>query len=724
MRRALWAAAGAVMLALSCTAPGWADVAGGGTQGWNATWRTGAPASSQAVAVAPDGSTVFVTGSTEFGPDGDSGTLAYDARTGEKRWADSYPAGPGRGSGHAITVSPNGKRVYVAGSVSCPTCSTGSDDAIFVNAYNAANGDLLWSKRYAALGGTGMSVVTSADGSELFVAGQVAGGLGSVTIAYDPADGRRLWAVEDGDRPAYGDALAVTPDGSTVLVTATGSGGGESCFSSGGFHTVAYDATTGDHRWSSLFTMDDPSFCGVATSLAMSPDGSRVFVSGYGGHRVGPYESGTVAYDVATGAQSWSVTDDAISVVGGDTNIPLAVTSDGSKVIETGTDCSAYPACPLSTVAYDTSTGERQWRTTYDAGGEGYAQGLTLSPNGSTAYVTGQWTSSCFAPCETAQIAAPVVAYDTATGAEEWATTYEDNVASDIATSPDGGSLYLAGTFTGSTSAARVALVGGKPAACSTTCGYSTTRFSTTAGPGRFEESSASVTYDHWRTVFAGTALGGAYRSSNVAGSTATITTPAVTALTWVSRKGPAQGRARVTIDGHRTRVVNLYASTPASRSIAFTGLTDRPHTVRITVLGRAAANSKGTAVALDALRFHKGTGVVQESSAAVRYDGWRARHDRPASGHAYRTTTSPSARVSFGFSGRSLTWVTATGSRYGRARVLIDGKAHPVALHAVGASRKATFTFGGLSRGKHRLTIRALGSGGLVVDAFVVRGR
>src|SRR5262249_53646155 len=44
----------------------------------------------RAVAVSPDGATVFVTGVNYFGRGPDYGTVAYDAATGAQRWASRY----------------------------------------------------------------------------------------------------------------------------------------------------------------------------------------------------------------------------------------------------------------------------------------------------------------------------------------------------------------------------------------------------------------------------------------------------------------------------------------------------------------------------------------------------------------------------------------------------------------------------------------------------------
>src|SRR6266849_1515050 len=63
------------------------------------------------VAVSPDESTVFVTGSSAGVTSGaDYATVAYNAASGAQPWASRY-SGPGRGDDYSVSVavSPNGR---------------------------------------------------------------------------------------------------------------------------------------------------------------------------------------------------------------------------------------------------------------------------------------------------------------------------------------------------------------------------------------------------------------------------------------------------------------------------------------------------------------------------------------------------------------------------------------------------------------------------------------
>jgi PQQ-like domain len=729
----------ALVLVLLTGTGAWADASGGGTQRWSASYRFGTSAFSTATALSPDGSTVFVTGTTPLAVGSTRGrftTLAYDASTGAERWVANYPGGssPETGQGTALAVSPDGSTLFVTGSSVCPSSSCG--DLAFRGystvAYDAATGTREWVARYGTEGGA-RSIGVSPDGSTLFVNGSAELG-GSATVAYDPSTGDQLWAVESDDRaPPLPGALSASSDSSMVYVVGTAEVPG-ACTSNTGVHTTAYDAADGTVRWSSYHQMASDDFCGTATDVGMSPDGSKVFVTGYGGLSDGSstYGTGILAYDALAGTELWARHNDDIRVFDGDIAIPLGVSPDGSKVFVLSNDCdSPCPRKPFVTVAHDVATGDRLWESRYDGGGRGFANDLGVSPDGSAVFVTGQETLPCFDPCQVPQVNAPLVAYDAGTGNERWATTYADNVATALAVSPDGSSVYLAGSFTASASTQRVGARSGRTTAtsCSDTCGYSTAGYNIGPGPGRVQDADHPVRYNGWRTVFHKTAVGGAYRASQVGGATATFRTPKVRSVKWLTHLGPDQGKARVFIDGRPKGTFNLYDPTAGARSFTFDGLARRAHTVKVKVLGTKATASTGTWVAVDGFEVRVGIPIRQESSPRIRYDSWAGETRSAASGRSYRESNSPTARISLDFTGRTVRWITATGPAYGRARVVIDGKAHTVDLYRRTRNWRVPITFTGLSRGEHRLTVRPLGrknasstSTNVVVDAFVVR--
>src|SRR5947207_1760071 len=102
-----------------------------------------------AVGVSPDGSTVYVTGSS-LGGSGtydDYATMAYDAATGSERWVSRFNGSASREDGAAaLAVSLDGSTVYVTGS-SRDRDSRGGDNYATV-AYDAATGTQLWLTGY------------------------------------------------------------------------------------------------------------------------------------------------------------------------------------------------------------------------------------------------------------------------------------------------------------------------------------------------------------------------------------------------------------------------------------------------------------------------------------------------------------------------------------------------------------------------------------------------
>jgi hypothetical protein len=727
VRRAL--AAGAVAVFVSCVVwsgdRAWASVSGG-SQRWTAGYQSGGPAFSYAVGVSPDGSSVFVSGTTVYGSSapGRSATLAYDAVTGTEKWVATYGSSSDpeqRDRATRLAVSPDGSNVFVTGESSCFSgCGGSSFTGWSTVAYDASTGAQLWVARYAAEVGA-YSIAVSPDGSKVFVNGQEDGGQASATVAYDASTGQQLWAIQSDGLPVYWSALAVSPDSSTVFVATTAPN--VPC----GYRAVAYDASDGSARWSALY----PNCDGAATALALSGDGATVFVTGYG-----DLGSATVAFDALTGTQVWAAEEDQIRVVDGDTRIPLAVSADGSKVFVSGYDCTG--ACldqPFSTVAYDGSTGDRLWVSRYRSGGRNYPNDLAVSADGSKVFVTGQETLPCYSPCTVSQVNAPLVAYDASSGNELWVADYENNLGWALAVSPAGSNVYLAGTFTTSAAASlRATAREGRldevrfSSPCSpSACGYSTAAFNTGPGPGTSQDRDPSLRYNGWRGFFHKTALGGAYRASRVRGETATYRTPRTRSVVWLTHLGPNRGKARVRIDGRSKGTFDLYRPTASARSFTFTGLTQAPHTVQIEVLGTKAASSKGTGVALDG--FKVGGNITVESSPRIRYETWAGMSRPAASGGSYRKSGSPAAKVSFAFSGRSIAWVTATGPAYGRARVVIDGVVRTVDLYRRTHSWRARIWFNGLSSGRHEITLTPLGrkhpasrATSVVFDAFLVR--
>jgi hypothetical protein len=733
VRRVLGTVACALLLTSMAGTPVAADTAGGGGQRWTVGYLQGAPAYATGVVTSPTGQSVFVTGDSSAGQGGRMATVAYDATSGEQQWAATYPAVDDGtfARPHEVATTPDGSVLLVSGFVSCGRGCDGTKFEGFATiAYDAATGAELWASRFAATGGLVNGLAVSPDGSTVVI-NESDGLEGTATVAYDATNGDELWQVTGSKAIAYyGGGLAISPDGSTVYVTDTAPTDEGPCYSSGGYLTRAYDVTDGSLRWSTTAPVADAFHCGTPTDLALSADGTSLVVTGYAS-TAGPqglYGSGTVAFDTATGAPLWTVADNSILVVPGDTYISLGLSPDGSQVFVSGDDCADHPDCDFATMSLDTATGERQWLSGYDGGGRGYEQDLAVSPDGSSVFITGQESLPCYSDCVFSGVNAPLVAYDAQSGDERWATVYPENYGQALAVSPDSASVYLVGSFATSTASARTG-AGARARACSDHCGYATTRYNTGPGAGTVEDSATSMGYAGWRGSYDEHAVGGAYRASREAGASASFRTPRTARVSWLTQQGPDQGRARLFVDGKARGTYDLYDATRSAREVTITGLDRTRHTLRVQVLGTRNAASSNTWVAVDGFGYRAEDGLTQESEPDIRYDAWTGHTRRAASGGSFRASGSRGSSVSLDFRGRSIRWITATGGSFGRARVVIDGTPHRVDLFRRTTTWRVPVTFRGLGRGEHHLTIRPLGSKArgssstrVVVDALVVR--
>jgi len=175
-----------------------------------------------AVTVSPDSSLVFVTGhAIGISSDEDYVTVAYDAAAGVTRWLRRYN-GPGNGvdDANALAVSPDGNTVFVTGD------SDSINPDIATIGYDAHTGATLWVMRYGRPrggGDEGNAMTVSFDGAKVFVAGSTeqTQSVDYTTLAIDAATGRHLWDAHlDGPTHGYDEAtaIAVSPNATRVFV--------------------------------------------------------------------------------------------------------------------------------------------------------------------------------------------------------------------------------------------------------------------------------------------------------------------------------------------------------------------------------------------------------------------------------------------------------------------------------------------------------------------------
>jgi hypothetical protein len=376
---------------------------------------------------------------------------------GAQVWVARYN-GPADGGdvGRSVAMSPDGTRVFVTGDSWGGIPGTANDYGTI--AYDAGNGAKLWIRLYIGPGGNenkndhAASVAVSPDGARVFVTGRSAQVSGApydfATLAYDSVSGDQLWVSRysgSWDDEAY--ALAVSPDGAKVFVTGRSDAPGGHL----GYGTVAYDSRNGTQLWARSYN-GVGNGADVSLSLSPSPDGSKLFVTGWSDGFGFNRDYATIAYDTVSGAQLWvsryngpeNSVDEAASVI---------ASSDGSKVFVTGHSWSGESFADYATIAYDASSGAELWLTRYNGPGgyetnDDYATSLAVSPDGSKVFVTG----TSHGPGSSNNRDYATVAYNAGSGAQLWVMRYSrsllisgDDQAFSLALSPDGSRVFVTG---------------------------------------------------------------------------------------------------------------------------------------------------------------------------------------------------------------------------------------------------------------------------------------
>src|SRR5579875_364893 len=248
-----------------------------------------------AEAVSPDGSTVFVTGQVRLTvhlshPE----IIAYNAATGAQLWQSEDTAVNGDFGG--IAVSSDGSTVYASGSGK-PTGGKGNH-AVAV-AYNAATGAAVWSQSVGK-NGEGASIIAAQDGSAVYITGYDSCGQPVndcyLIAAFDPSTGASLWTDQVPNNGSAG-GIVESPDGSTLYVTGSVTPRG---LLDSQYSTMSINAATGAVNWTTAYEVPGSAYAG---SIAVSPDGSTVYVTGEAEVSGSSYR--TIAYNAATGAKLW-----------------------------------------------------------------------------------------------------------------------------------------------------------------------------------------------------------------------------------------------------------------------------------------------------------------------------------------------------------------------------------------------------------------------------------
>ncbi len=267
----------------------------------------------RAIAVSPDGRTVFVTGEGSLGY---YTTVAYAAATGQQEWVSNYRAG----WANALAISPDGRTLFVTGDAAHKPSGIGYGTI----AYDARTGTQRWYRNYAPAPGNidAKAVQVSPDGRTVYVTGEADNQFG--TVAYSTATGARRWASRWSNSASGEDvatAIAVSPGAGAVYVTGYA---GTTLYGNRrpDIVTVGYSARTGARRWVREYHAPGP--CrNVPVAVAVGQGGRSVFVAGFSttaepsGNR--PCDAGlvTIAYGAAAGKQLWLARVPGAAAAGG-----------------------------------------------------------------------------------------------------------------------------------------------------------------------------------------------------------------------------------------------------------------------------------------------------------------------------------------------------------------------------------------------------------------------
>jgi hypothetical protein len=358
------------------------------------------PAAPRDLVVSPDGKRVYVLARADNPSTGipdyltlaysQSGQLLWDERYDDPQHQQDFPA--------AIALSPNGSSVYVTGdsyggrTTQCgPGFEYDQQDVVTV-AYSKA-GERRWVRRYdnpIHSHDNGFDIAVDPASGDVFVAAGTAPDCAAQTmvLAYH-ADGSPAWRHVD---PTVN---AVRDIGWWIAVGATGKlfvGGTQSpTDSTDRFRLAAYSRTTGERLW--LRTHEDHRYATTAPiTFAIGP-GDRLYVGGYTGSESGVGSLWKLAAFDRYGNIKWSRTFRGPQR---ETNWldQLAPSADGTIVYAGGLYDTGRIREDKAIAAFRAKDGFKLWSTVVDISLTG---GLAAAPGGHRLYTTGvSWKGADF----------------------------------------------------------------------------------------------------------------------------------------------------------------------------------------------------------------------------------------------------------------------------------------------------------------------------------------
>jgi uncharacterized protein YkwD len=263
--------------------------------------------------------------------------------------------------------------------------------------------------------------------------------------------------------------------------------------------------------------------------------------------------------------------------------------------------------------------------------------------------------------------------------------------------------------------------------------------------PVRHEQNDGAIKYvGPWSTSWTTSTSGGTFKYANAPGAAVNVKFNG-TYLAWLAKKGPAYGKAQVSLDGGPAVTVDLYSSYNSYKQKVYnTGLLeDREHTLSIYWTGQKNWAASGYNINVDAFELFGDlvtaddpvpiTWLYENTDSRLTYLGpWLTRYTTAASGGSFYYTSLKGAVASVDFTGTGIEVLARTGPAYSEVNISLDGDSPvTVDLHSdVDKFKQSVYTNPApLSYGKHTLTVEYLGwsatTGGWAanLDAFKITG-
>jgi outer membrane protein assembly factor BamB len=354
-----------------------------------------------ALTTSPDGARVYVAGYSSTAPGGFA-VLAYRARTGERLWRGTFPFADGQEIWGVSDVVATRDRVVAT------VALLDRGDRMAAVAFDADTGHAawLWTNAHRS-DATGLAT----NGGMIVVAGNEGPRRNGdrVVVGLRAASGRRVWhrIVRDDDGNAYAESLAV--DRGIAYVT-----GGTETATGWNVRTTAYAAADGGALWN-----DTIGGLSSATIAGLTPDGAVLVVAGTRWGTTTVDRWGVVRYDTATGTHDPLRTLDP--AYPGDV-LEMTADADASTVFFAGVRyVGAAPDQDAAVAAVDVATGDPDWAVSPDDGPDDGVVGVVASATEPVLFATGYTATDGDYDWRTS-------ALDQANGAELWSDVYARTV--------------------------------------------------------------------------------------------------------------------------------------------------------------------------------------------------------------------------------------------------------------------------------------------------------